>query len=50
MPKEKGRKVIAANRKARHDYAIDTTYECGLVLTLPLRLTRCAVPVLPAMR
>ena len=33
MPKEKGRKVIAANRKARHDYAIDTTYECGLVLT-----------------
>lgn len=33
MPKEKGRKVIAANRKARHDYAIDATYECGLVLT-----------------
>ena len=33
MPKEKGRKVIAANRKARHDYSIDATYECGIVLT-----------------
>lgn len=33
MPKEKGRKLIAANRKARHDYSIDATYECGLVLT-----------------
>ena len=26
MPREKGRKVVASNRKARHDYAIlDTT-------------------------
>lgn len=25
-------KVIAANKKARHDYAIDTTFEAGLVL------------------
>lgn len=33
MPKEKGRKMIAVNRKARHDYAIEATYECGLVLT-----------------
>ena len=33
MPKEKGRRVIAANRKARHDYSIEATYECGLVLT-----------------
>ncbi len=33
MPKEKGRKLIAANRKARHDYAIEATYEAGLVLT-----------------
>ncbi len=33
MPKEKGRKVIAANRKARHDYSIEATYEAGLVLT-----------------
>jgi SsrA-binding protein len=30
--KEKGRKVIASNRKARHDYAIVDTYECGIVL------------------
>lgn len=30
--KEQGRKVIASNRKARHDYAIIDTYECGLVL------------------
>jgi SsrA-binding protein len=33
MAKEKGRKLIAANRKARHDYSIDATYECGIVLT-----------------
>ena len=31
--KEKGRSVIAQNRKARHDYAIIDTYEAGLVLT-----------------
>ena len=33
MPREKGRKMIAVNRKARHDYSIGDTYECGLVLT-----------------
>ncbi|MFF4267572.1 SsrA-binding protein SmpB [Streptomyces virginiae] len=33
MAKEKGRKLIAQNKKARHDYAILDTYECGLVLT-----------------
>lgn len=33
MPKEQGRKVIASNRKARHDYLIEDTYEAGLVLT-----------------
>jgi SsrA-binding protein len=33
MPREKGRKVIASNRKARHDYAILDTYEAGMVLT-----------------
>ncbi|HEY2947065.1 MAG TPA: SsrA-binding protein SmpB [Micromonosporaceae bacterium] len=33
MAKEKGRKVIASNRKARHDYAILDTYEAGLALT-----------------
>lgn len=32
MPPEKGRKLIAANRKARHDYAVESTYECGIVL------------------
>jgi SsrA-binding protein len=30
--KEKGRKVIASNRKARHNYTILDTYECGIVL------------------
>jgi SsrA-binding protein len=33
MPREKGRKVVASNRKARHDYAILDTYEAGLALT-----------------
>ena len=33
MPREQGRKVVASNRKARHDYAILDTYEVGLVLT-----------------
>lgn len=32
MPREVGRKVIASNRKARHDYAILDTYEAGVVL------------------
>ena len=32
MAKEQGRKVVAQNRKARHDYAIEDTYEAGLVL------------------
>ncbi|WP_330175575.1 SsrA-binding protein SmpB [Streptomyces sp. NBC_01498] len=35
MAKEKnpGRKMVAQNKKARHDYLILDTYECGLVLT-----------------
>ncbi|MFB7466245.1 SsrA-binding protein SmpB [Streptomyces sp. NPDC056224] len=33
MAKEKGRKLIAQNKKARHDYTILDTFECGLVLT-----------------
>jgi len=33
VPKEQGRKLVASNRKARHDYHIDDTYEAGLVLT-----------------
>jgi SsrA-binding protein len=33
MPREQGRKVVATNRKARHDYTIEDTYEAGIVLT-----------------
>ena len=33
MPKEKGEKVVATNRKARHDYTIEDTFEAGLVLS-----------------
>lgn len=33
MPKEQGQKVVASNRKARHDYHILDTIEAGLVLT-----------------
>jgi SsrA-binding protein len=32
MVKEVGRKVIASNRKARHDYTILDTYEAGIAL------------------
>ncbi|MDQ1680665.1 MAG: SsrA-binding protein [Frankiaceae bacterium] len=33
MVKEIGRKLIAQNRKARHDYTILDTYEAGVVLS-----------------
>ncbi|UYM04087.1 SsrA-binding protein SmpB [Solicola gregarius] len=33
MAKESGRKVVAQNRKARHDFHIEDTFEAGLVLT-----------------
>jgi SsrA-binding protein len=33
MPREQGTKVVATNRKARHDYLIEDTYEAGLVLS-----------------
>jgi SsrA-binding protein len=33
VPKEQGRKVVATNRKARHDYHIEDVFEAGLVLT-----------------
>ena len=33
MVKEVGKKLIAQNKKARHDYSIEEVYECGLVLT-----------------
>ena len=32
MPVKKGRRSLAENRKARHDYFIEDTYECGLAL------------------
>ncbi|MCB8957051.1 MAG: SsrA-binding protein SmpB [Nocardioides sp.] len=32
MAKEQGRKLVAQNKKARHDYHIEDTYEAGLVL------------------
>lgn len=32
MAREKGRKLVAQNRKARHDYHIEDVFEAGLVL------------------
>ncbi len=32
MAKETGRKVVASNRKARHDYLIEDTFEAGVAL------------------
>ncbi|HEX2247044.1 MAG TPA: SsrA-binding protein SmpB [Arthrobacter sp.] len=32
MPRESGRKVVATNRKARHDYHIMDTFEAGMAL------------------
>ena len=31
--KEVGKKLIAANKKARHDFSVEDVYECGIVLT-----------------
>jgi SsrA-binding protein len=33
MPREQGRKIVASNRKATHDYSILDTYEAGMALT-----------------
>ncbi|MGI8612986.1 MAG: SsrA-binding protein SmpB [Nocardioidaceae bacterium] len=33
MAREQGRKLIASNRRAWHDYHVEDTYEAGLVLT-----------------
>jgi SsrA-binding protein len=33
VTRERGRKLIAQNRRARHDYHIEDVYEAGLVLT-----------------
>ena len=47
MPKEQGRRVVATNRKARHDYIIEDTYEAGLALmgteVKALRMGRAAL-------
>ncbi|MBW4094967.1 MAG: SsrA-binding protein SmpB [Acidobacteria bacterium] len=32
MPKESGQKIVATNRKARHDYLVLDTFEAGLAL------------------
>lgn len=32
MAREQGQKMVAQNKKARHDYAIEDTFEAGLVL------------------
>ena len=32
MVKETGKKIIATNKKARHDFFIEDTYECGIAL------------------
>ncbi len=47
MPREKGRKLVAQNKKARHDYQIGATFEAGLVLqgteVKSLRQGRCSL-------
>ncbi|MGI8717845.1 MAG: SsrA-binding protein SmpB [Lapillicoccus sp.] len=47
MAREQGRKVIASNRKARHDYTIEETFEAGLALmgteVKALRAGRCSL-------
>ena len=47
MAKERGRSVIASNRKARHDYLIEDTYEAGIALmgteVKSLRMGRAAL-------
>jgi SsrA-binding protein len=35
LPRERGQKVVASNRKARHDYFVEDVYEAGIVLTGP---------------
>lgn len=45
MPRAKGIKVLAQNRKARHDYFIEDTLECGVALAgtevKSIRLGQC---------
>ena len=35
MPGQPGDRTVATNRRARHDYAIEETFEAGMVLTGP---------------
>ncbi len=47
MPRERGRKTIATNRRARHDYLIEDVVEAGIVLSgtevKSLRAGRCTL-------
>ena len=47
MAKKEGIKLIANNKKARHDYFIEETYETGIVLhgteVKSLRLGQCSI-------
>ena len=47
MVKQQGRKVVASNRKARHDYHIEDTFEAGIALqgteVKALRAGRCSL-------
>ena len=47
MAKQAGRKLVASNRKARHDYHIEDTFEAGLALqgteVKALRAGRCSL-------
>jgi len=33
MPRERGQKLVASNKRARYDYFIDEVYEAGIVLS-----------------
>lgn len=47
MPKEKGSRLIANNKKAYHDYFIEETYEAGIALhgteVKSLRMGKCSI-------
>ena len=47
MAKEKGRRLIANNKKAYHDYFIEETYEAGIALhgteVKSLRMGKCSI-------
>lgn len=47
MAKKEGIKLVANNKKARHDYFIEETYETGIVLhgteVKSLRLGQCSI-------